>query len=71
MYTIEYWPSKRVKSCHCNDVDGASMYYAKQNKSEKDKYVEFKKQNRSTWGRRNKKREAKHKRTSIRDFCKS
>ena len=30
--------SKRMKSCIC-DVDGTRMHYAKQSKSEKDKYM--------------------------------
>ena len=31
-------PSKRMKSCHLQYVNGSRMFYAKQNISEKDKY---------------------------------
>ena len=47
----------------CKDVDGARMYYAKQNKSEKtntiwfQSYLEFMKQNK--WTKENKKRQTK------------
>ena len=30
--------SKRMKSCDLQQLDGTRVYYAKQNKSEKDKY---------------------------------
>ena len=60
----------------CNDMDGGGEYYAKWNKSEKDKHHmilliwvlwnkwEFKKQNRRTWEGGVDKREANHKKDS-------
>ena len=50
IYTVEYYSViKRRKSCHvCDNIDGHWEYYAKWNKSEKDKrkrshlYVESK-----------------------------
>ena len=40
LYRIEYYSAikKELKLAICNNVDGARVYYAKQNKSEKDKY---------------------------------
>ena len=32
---------KRMKSCHCNNMNGPRDYYAKWNKSEKDKQYDF------------------------------
>ena len=49
---------KELHLAICKNMDGARGYYVKGNKSEKDKYqwfhsyVEFKKQNKLTWGRK-------------------
>ena len=39
IYKMEYYSAiKRIKSGHCDTMDGPRMHYAKWNKSDKDKY---------------------------------
>ena len=34
-------PPKRMKSCHLQDMDGARVYYAKQNKSVRESQIPY------------------------------
>ena len=56
VFKIKAQPPKEWNLAICNDINGARMYYAKWNKSEKNKYhiisyVKFKKENRLTYGK--------------------
>ena len=59
-HTMEYYSAiKRMKSCHCNNMDRPGGYYAKWNKSEREKQISYDFTN--MWGKKTKQKNRKHK----------